>query len=303
MTQITVTADAAGKSCPYCRSALEAGSLAEACDVCQTLHHQECWDDGGGCAVFGCANSPAAGAVPATQPPTPLPPVPLMASAGPAKGATAPPPPPPPPAPPVSRSTRGGLGRFLIAGALLLALAMAGVAVALAVAKKTTTTPKLPKRITVTSISTVRKNGRPHLATVTYLAPPPLSDPASNVTGTDSSGFNAGSHCSDDTASPLLGCNDSPTDVPASDYYAYGNRERQCAGYVYANHQTPCGLAESVRSTYIADGSRARIIPVTRFRRQYDFRCFTGEPRRTTGWTNCLGRAGSVTLFVNWPPR
>jgi hypothetical protein len=52
-----VSAAEAGKTCPYCRFPLKAGSAAERCDGCGTVHHEECWRDGNGCAVHGCVNA------------------------------------------------------------------------------------------------------------------------------------------------------------------------------------------------------------------------------------------------------
>jgi hypothetical protein len=58
MAEVVVSVGAAGKTCPYCRFPLKSGILAESCDACETVHHQECWQEGAGCAVFGCANNP-----------------------------------------------------------------------------------------------------------------------------------------------------------------------------------------------------------------------------------------------------
>ncbi len=41
-------------TCPYCLSALEQGQLVVVCPGCGFTHHNECWDDLGGCAVEGC---------------------------------------------------------------------------------------------------------------------------------------------------------------------------------------------------------------------------------------------------------
>jgi len=70
MAELVVSEAAAGKTCPYCRFPLKSGITAESCDSCQTLHHQECWEEGGGCAVFGCANNAATArsAAPPQQP-------------------------------------------------------------------------------------------------------------------------------------------------------------------------------------------------------------------------------------------
>lgn len=61
----------AGRTCPYCRFPLKEGVRAVACASCNTLHHEECWQDGRGCAIFGCAGShtPVRGdATPASAP-------------------------------------------------------------------------------------------------------------------------------------------------------------------------------------------------------------------------------------------
>ncbi len=41
--------------CPYCRDGLPDDlEAAVACDVCNTLHHDECFQEHGGCTIFGC---------------------------------------------------------------------------------------------------------------------------------------------------------------------------------------------------------------------------------------------------------
>ncbi len=44
--------------CPYCRTPMEDGSALILCPACSTPHHRECWDENGGCTVFGCAEAP-----------------------------------------------------------------------------------------------------------------------------------------------------------------------------------------------------------------------------------------------------
>lgn len=66
MTRVLATAADAGRSCPYCRFPLKEGAEAERCDVCDTLYHQDCWQEGGGCAVLGCPGGHDA--APATPP-------------------------------------------------------------------------------------------------------------------------------------------------------------------------------------------------------------------------------------------
>lgn len=86
MTRLVADAAATGLRCPYCQFPLKQGASVERCDACGALHHGECWDDGGGCAVFGCANAGAAtaDATTPTQRLAPSPPVtqPAPASAG-----------------------------------------------------------------------------------------------------------------------------------------------------------------------------------------------------------------------------
>jgi hypothetical protein len=61
-----------GQACPYCHYPLKEGVATRRCDACNSLHHEDCWRDGGGCAVSGCANAGrAAAAVPQAGPPAP----------------------------------------------------------------------------------------------------------------------------------------------------------------------------------------------------------------------------------------
>lgn len=123
------TPEDVGKPCPYCRFPLKEGVPVHACESCGSVHHAECWADGGGCAVFGCA---AAGtAAIAAQAPAPV----TQAYAAPAyqaapevPAAYAPPPPPPYQQPPGS----SGMRPWTIALAALVALA--GIAVGVVVA-------------------------------------------------------------------------------------------------------------------------------------------------------------------------
>jgi TM2 domain-containing membrane protein YozV len=47
--------------CPYCRAPLDepAASLT-VCPVCGTPHHADCFEENGGCTVFGCSAAPPA---------------------------------------------------------------------------------------------------------------------------------------------------------------------------------------------------------------------------------------------------
>lgn len=84
MTQIVVSVGAAGKTCPYCRFPLKSGITAESCDSCETVHHDECWEEGGGCAVFGCANNRGSRQAGVTEAPPQAPPVGAVAASNPA---------------------------------------------------------------------------------------------------------------------------------------------------------------------------------------------------------------------------
>ena len=44
--------------CPYCREEVaEAQADLVACESCQTLHHEECFDEHGGCTIYGCGGA------------------------------------------------------------------------------------------------------------------------------------------------------------------------------------------------------------------------------------------------------
>lgn len=40
--------------CPFCRDHVRSNDSQYVCSKCLTRHHQECWNQSGGCAVFGC---------------------------------------------------------------------------------------------------------------------------------------------------------------------------------------------------------------------------------------------------------
>jgi uncharacterized membrane protein YhaH (DUF805 family) len=46
------------ESCPYCRETV-AESEGLRCPTCKTPHHSDCWQENGGCTVFGCEHAPA----------------------------------------------------------------------------------------------------------------------------------------------------------------------------------------------------------------------------------------------------
>ncbi len=112
MSRVGVGTAEVGRPCPACRFPLRHGTVAERCDACGALHHEECWREAGGCAVEGCAGGETA-VMPAAAPPPPAAPLP------PAAAPAAPPPPAAAPAP----------NRGVVLG-LLVGLALAGAALA-----------------------------------------------------------------------------------------------------------------------------------------------------------------------------
>lgn len=44
--------------CPYCRTPIESEAEVKTCPSCATPHHAECWEENGGCTVFGCPEAP-----------------------------------------------------------------------------------------------------------------------------------------------------------------------------------------------------------------------------------------------------
>ena len=123
-------------------------------------------------------------------------------------------------------------------------------------------------------------------------AVPPVVQ-APGVTGRDASGFNVGSGCSDNPASPLPGCADSPS-IPN------GDSEGSCPNGITVDSQTTsCTVAESVRSNYTSDGLVSVSSPGGG--PNYAFTCRTGGIG-TTGFTICRARAGNGALYVRWHP-
>src|SRR5947209_20382845 len=46
--------------CPYCRMPFEETGPAKVfCTACGTPHHEDCYQENGGCTVFGCTRAPA----------------------------------------------------------------------------------------------------------------------------------------------------------------------------------------------------------------------------------------------------
>lgn len=113
MTTIQVIQSDADKSCPYCRFPLKVGITAEQCDSCSALHHEDCWHEGGGCAIFGCVNNAASkgGSAAAPAGKAQKPPIPSLTPA-----------PAPTPAP---AAAGAGTSRALLAAAVVLIITLA----------------------------------------------------------------------------------------------------------------------------------------------------------------------------------
>ncbi len=47
-----------GRNCPYCQCEIDAGERSIVCPTCGIPHHEECWQENGGCTTYGCENSP-----------------------------------------------------------------------------------------------------------------------------------------------------------------------------------------------------------------------------------------------------
>jgi hypothetical protein len=45
--------------CTICLSPVESESEAVACPSCSAVYHRECWEENGGCGVYGCSQAPA----------------------------------------------------------------------------------------------------------------------------------------------------------------------------------------------------------------------------------------------------
>ncbi len=137
-----VTSEMVGRTCPYCRFGLEEGVSVIACPVCKAVHHDDCWEENGGCAVALCAGGPPRGEAsqqeaqavePEPEPPpaptaAPLPPVSRPdPSTAPTQKAELPPPPPGEP------PSRGGPSPARWVPVLAVAIVLLGGATAAAI--------------------------------------------------------------------------------------------------------------------------------------------------------------------------
>jgi len=48
-----------GQNCAICLSPIEPAEETTVCPACNAVYHKECWNENGGCAVYGCAQVPA----------------------------------------------------------------------------------------------------------------------------------------------------------------------------------------------------------------------------------------------------
>jgi hypothetical protein len=58
---VSASASPAGTVCPICQTGIGSDEATTHCPTCQTPHHQECWNEIGGCAIYGCESAHAAG--------------------------------------------------------------------------------------------------------------------------------------------------------------------------------------------------------------------------------------------------
>jgi len=132
------TSEMVGRACPYCRFDLKEGVGVIACPVCKAVHHDDCWEENGGCAVALCAGGPSYEETPRQEPQRvePEPPPLLAPSAQPApppraagKPTRRPPAPPPGPPPPQGRPSRSRWIPFIAATIILLGGATAAAIV------------------------------------------------------------------------------------------------------------------------------------------------------------------------------
>jgi hypothetical protein len=149
-------------------------------------------------------------------------------------------------------------------------------------------TPSPPTAAPTTGTGTA-----PHTAPTPRAAAPQPAPSAPGVTVRDASGYNTGPGCSDNPASPLQGCADSPSVVA-------GDSEGSCPNGVTIDSQTTsCGMAENVRSNYSSDGSVTASSPGVGT--IATFTCRTGG-QGTTGFTICVGQGDNPSRYVRWHP-
>ena len=45
-------------TCPYCQTEITSTDQKNICQICQTPHHTDCWNENKGCTVYGCHMAP-----------------------------------------------------------------------------------------------------------------------------------------------------------------------------------------------------------------------------------------------------
>jgi hypothetical protein len=53
--------EASGRTCPYCKDAIAPAAVHIECATCKTWHHPTCFEENGGCSVFGCKEKKGVG--------------------------------------------------------------------------------------------------------------------------------------------------------------------------------------------------------------------------------------------------
>jgi hypothetical protein len=61
------TAIAGGAKCGICLSAINDAEARAACPACRAEYHAECWQENGGCAIYGCSQVPVVEKRPAIE--------------------------------------------------------------------------------------------------------------------------------------------------------------------------------------------------------------------------------------------
>ena len=46
-----------GKTCPFCQTPIKPGANVITCPACGMPHHEDCWQENGGCTTFGCTSA------------------------------------------------------------------------------------------------------------------------------------------------------------------------------------------------------------------------------------------------------
>lgn len=47
-----------GQCCAYCQTSFQEGEGSAQCPTCRAFYHADCWEENGGCAVYGCPQVP-----------------------------------------------------------------------------------------------------------------------------------------------------------------------------------------------------------------------------------------------------